>query len=73
MTGVVVVDVARDSVAAERGMRPGDVIASLSLDPVQSVEQATQRLDELRKSGESVVTVLTKRQGADSFIALPIG
>ena len=71
--GVVVIEVAEGSVAQEQGLRKGDVIASLGLEPVTSTQEAARALEDVRAEGRKVVPVLAKRQGGDSFVALPIG
>ena len=68
--GVVVVAVADYSAAAEQGIRPGDVIGSIALEPVATAGEAAARVEAVREDGEGVVTVMVYRGGIESFFAL---
>ena len=68
--GVVVIEVADFSPAAEQGIRAGDVIASVALRPVASASEAAAQVAALRESGTEVVTLMVRRQGNESFFAL---
>ncbi len=69
-SGVVIVDIATGSAAARSGLRPGDLIRSITLMPVGTAEQAAARIDALREAGETVATIKAQRQGSESFFAL---
>ncbi len=70
--GVVIVDIAPDSPAAEQGLQVGDVIKSVALEPVESASEAAAKVEARRAQGQSVVTLMASRRGVDSFFALPL-
>ena len=68
--GVVVRSVESDSVAAESGVRVGDVITLIDTQPIQSVDEFERAVDAL-KDGSSVPLRLI-RQGSSLFIGLKL-
>jgi serine protease Do len=70
--GVVVVDVAQTGPAAEKDMRPGDVIAEVDQKAVTSPEEVAQRVKAAQDNGYRVVTLLVNRAGEFQWIALKI-
>lgn len=68
--GVLVVEVEPGSEADEKGLRPGDVIQSVGLDPVSSAEELAGELDKLRDEEITVVTLGLMRADRESFVAL---
>ena len=70
--GVVVVDVAKDSAASEKGMRAGDVIVEVAQEDVKTPAQIVQKIDEAKKAGRKSVLLLVDRQGDLRFVALRI-
>ena len=70
--GVIVTDVAADSPASEKGMRPGDLIVEVAQEEVKSPTQITAKIDDARKSGRKSVLLLVDRQGDLRFVALKI-
>ncbi len=68
--GVVVVEVAPDSPAADAGIRRGDVITLIAGMPITSLESYTGALDQLT-SGQSV-SIRMIRRGAPLFIGLKL-
>jgi serine protease Do len=68
--GVVVVDVAKDSPAAAKGVRPGDLIMEAAQEEVKSPGEVRSKIEEAKKSGRKSILLLVERQGDLRFIAL---
>jgi serine protease Do len=68
--GVVVVDVAKDSPAAGKGVRPGDLIMEAAQEEVKSPGEVSNKIEEAKKSGRKSILLLVERQGDLRFIAL---
>ena len=69
-TGVVVTEVEPDSQAADQGIRPGDIIASIALDDVETAEAALDAVERLQDEESSVATLMILRDGNQRFVAL---
>ena len=67
---MVVVDVAKDSPAAEKGLSPGDVIMEAAQEEVKYPGEVSERIEEAKKSGRKSILLLVERQGDLRFIAL---
>jgi serine protease Do len=59
--------------AAEKAIRPGDVIVEVQNQPVRSPEDVAKRVDADAKSGKKVEVVLLNRGGTLAFVALRLG
>ena len=70
--GVVVVDVAKDSSAADKGFHAGDVIMEVAQSEVKNPEDISAKIDEARKSGRKSVLMLVQHQGDLRFVALRV-
>ena len=70
--GALVVDVDADGAAAEKGMRPGDIIVRAANRPVTSPADVSEALARVTEGGGDVLLLLVERQGARQFIAVPI-
>jgi serine protease Do len=70
--GVVVVDVAPDSAASEKGMHAGDLIVEVAQEEVKNPTQIAAKIDEAKKAGRKSVLLLVDRQGDLRFVALKI-
>jgi serine protease Do len=70
--GVVVIEVAKDSAASDKGMRAGDVIVEVAQEDVKTPGQITDKIDEAKKAGRKSVLLLVDRQGDLRFVALRI-
>ena len=68
--GVVVVGVVNDSPAAEKGLRPGDVVMEASQEEIKSAGQIAGKIDEAKRSGRKSILLLVERQGDLRFVAL---
>ncbi|MGH7095393.1 MAG: PDZ domain-containing protein, partial [Stellaceae bacterium] len=71
--GVVVIDVAKGSAAAEKGLKPGDVIMEIAQQEVRTTAQVTARIDHEKKAGRKSILLLVQRQGDLRFVALRLG
>jgi serine protease Do len=70
-SGVVVVQVADNSPAADAGVRPGDVILEIDQTHVRDLRQFNQKLKDY-KPGDTIL-LLVKRQNATLFLTLKVG
>ena len=68
--GVVVVDVTKDSPAAEKGLKPGDVIMEAAQEEIKSTTQVAGKINDAKKAGRKSILLLVERQGDLRFIAL---
>jgi serine protease Do len=71
--GAVIIDLQSDSPAAEKGLKPGDVIVSVAGAPVRTANDAASRIEQARKSGKRSVLMLVASGGGQRFVALPLG
>lgn len=67
--GVVVVDVARNSPAARKGLRPGDVILQVGQQSISNPQELQQALNNASAASENILMLLS-RQGHQQFITL---
>src|SRR6266436_3819280 len=67
---VVVVDVAKDSPSAAKGVRPGDLIMEAAQEEVKSPGEVSSKIEEAKKSGRKSILLLVERQGDLRFVAL---
>jgi len=70
--GVVVTDVDATGAAAEKGVRPGDVVVKVSQDEISSPGEVAAKIDEAREAGRRSVLFLLEGQGGLRFVALRI-
>ena len=70
--GVLVRQVAPDSVAADKGIRPGDVITGINQRAISGVRDAYAALEAARTEEGRAVVVL-RRGEAQRYVALPLG
>jgi len=68
--GVVVVDVAKDSPAAEKGLKAGDVIVEAAQEEIKSAGQVVGKIDDAKKAGRKSILLLVERQGDLRFVAV---
>jgi serine protease Do len=71
--GLVVTDVEPDSVAAENGIVPGDVIRAVNSQPVRNAQDLATAVESATSAGRGAVLVQIVRDNANRFVALPIG
>ncbi|HTI87387.1 MAG TPA: DegQ family serine endoprotease [Alphaproteobacteria bacterium] len=70
--GVVVSRVTPDSLAADSGLRAGDVIVSIGNDTVNTPKQAATKISEAQKAKKDAVPLLVMRDGAKYYVALQL-
>ena len=58
--------------AAEKGLRPGDVIVEVDQEEVSSPDQVIERVEKAKDEGFRVVTLLVYRQGDFQWIAVRV-
>ncbi len=70
--GVAVIDVEPASAAAEKGIRPGDVIVEVAQQEVRSPGEIAKKVEEIRKSDKKSVLLLLNRGGDLRFVAVKL-
>ena len=71
--GVLISNVDADGVAAEKGLKPGDVIVEISQEEVSSPADVKKKVDEARERNRKSVLLLVEGQGGLRFVAIQIG
>ena len=71
--GVVITDVDGEGSAAEKDLRPGDVIVEVDQEEVLSPEEVADRVKQAKDKGFSVVTLLVFRSGDFRWVAVRLG
>ncbi|WP_297322329.1 Do family serine endopeptidase [uncultured Bartonella sp.] len=71
-TGLVVTNVDPDSDAADKGIRPGDVIISANNKAVKKVSDFVDAIKEAKKMGRSAVLLQVQSNEQNRFVALPL-
>jgi serine protease Do len=72
VTGVVVAGVQPGSVAAERGLRTGDVIMRVGRQEVSRPQEVVQAVRQARQRGDEAILLLIRRDDASRFVAVPL-
>jgi serine protease Do len=70
--GVVVTDVADGGAAAQRGLKPGDVIVEVQQSEVNSPDDVRRRIETVRREDRRSVLVLVQRAEGLSWVPLPL-
>ncbi|PZO81508.1 MAG: serine protease [Mesorhizobium amorphae] len=71
VSGVVITEVAPDSVAAERGIAEGEVITEIAQESVTSPKQVSDRLAALKKQGrKNALLMLASKTGELRFVTV---
>ncbi|MDA0306531.1 MAG: DegQ family serine endoprotease [Proteobacteria bacterium] len=68
--GVVVTDVEANGLAAEKGIRPGDLIIEINKEEVSTPSQVIDKVKGTEKSGRKTVLLLIEGQGGLRFIGI---
>jgi serine protease Do len=71
--GVVITEVAPGSSAADRGLKPGDVIVEVQQGEVANPGDVQKRVDAVRKADRKSVLMLIQRQDGLQWVPLPLG
>lgn len=72
LTGVIVNRVARNSEAAQRGVRPGDVIAKINQQDVNELDDVASAIEQAEAEGRPSVLLWLYRGGSYVYIPIPI-
>ncbi|MFQ5468229.1 MAG: PDZ domain-containing protein, partial [Kiloniellaceae bacterium] len=70
--GVVIKDIDQAGSAAEKGLRPGDVIVEVDQEQVKTPGDVAARVKKARDEGYRVVTLLVLREGDFQWVAVRI-
>ncbi|WP_336294070.1 Do family serine endopeptidase [Bartonella sp. CB169] len=70
--GLVVTDVDPDSDAADKGIRPGDVIVTVNNKSIKKISDITDTIKNARKLGRKVILLQLRVNGENRFVTLPI-
>jgi serine protease Do len=70
--GVVVIEVKNGTPAAEKGMRPGDVIVEVGQEEVKVPGDVEAKINKAKEQNRKSVLLLVERQGDLRFVALPL-
>ncbi|AGF75557.1 Do family serine endopeptidase [Bartonella vinsonii] len=70
--GLVVTDVDSDSDAADKGIRPGDVIITVNNKSVKKISDITDTIKYAQKLGRKAILLQVRTNGQNRFVALPI-
>jgi serine protease Do len=71
--GVVITDVAPNTAAADRGLRPGDVIMEVQQGEVSSPADIQKQVEAARKADRKFVLMLIQREGSTQYVPLSLG
>ena len=70
--GVVITDVSPNGPAADRGLKPGDVVVEVQQAEVGSVADVQKRIDAVKKENRKSVLLLIQRQDGLQWVPLPL-
>ena len=71
--GVVITQVDPDSAAAQKRVKPGDVIVEVTQERVSDPQEVLARVEEVKKSGrKSVLLLISDAKGGLRFVAVPV-
>ena len=72
--GVIITKVDPKSEAAQKNIKPGDVIVEVTQEEVKSPDEVSKRVEDVTKAGrKSVLLLISNAKGDLRFIALPVG
>lgn len=70
--GIVVTGISRGSNAYQKGLREGDVITSVSKNPIKNVSDFNEELNKILESDDNVVLLKIIRGGVNQYIAFEL-
>ena len=70
--GVLVVDVAPKSSAADKGIRPGDIVMEISQDEVNSPQDILNHLKDAEKENRKSALLLINRDGESRYVSIKL-
>ena len=70
--GVLVTDVAPNSAAADKGLKPGDVIVEIQQEPVKTPADVTDRVDRARKANRKSLLMLVQTSDGLHWVPLAL-
>ena len=73
VSGVLIGEVSPDSVAAEKGVQPGDVIVEVGQEPVTTPAEVEARVAEATEANRKSVLFLIQSKGDLRFVPLAVG
>ena len=71
--GVLVTDVLNAGPAAEKGVRPGDLIVEVGQEEVGTPDDVVRKVKEARDAGRKSVLLLVQGQNGLRFVAIRLG
>jgi serine protease Do len=71
--GVVVTDVKPDGVAADKGLRPGDLVVEAMQEPVKTPSDLVAKVEAAKKTGRKSVLLLVQNDAGLHFVPLRFG
>ena len=72
VNGVLVVGVAGDAPAAEQGVSPGDIVATVGRDAVATPDDVVKKISAAREAQQHSILLRLERKGAGRYVALPV-
>lgn len=69
--GVLIAGVDADSAAAEKGLVKGDVILNVNGAPVETIEDVTLNVEQVKKDGRKAVLMQVQNERGIRFVAVP--
>lgn len=70
--GVIVTEVDGDGPAAEKSVRPGDLIVEINQEDITSPAQVADQVKSAKEAGKKSVLLLLERQGGPRYVAVKI-
>ena len=70
--GLSVLEVQSDSDAELKGIEPGDVVVEINLNPLRSIDELNQAIDDAREAGRKTVMLRITRGDMNRYLALNI-